>query len=166
MIKLRFCLPFLVAVLLGGCVSAPQPLPAGYTGPVARITDTSAPVSDTKIYFFELEGIDGRGVLSSSVSTTQTNHGRGFYMEPVLETRTVPAGGSHKLKLGAYTHVAAPILAFGGKMYSVNGEVEVTLEAGKTYLVKGMLSKEYCAVWLEDEAGQLVSTKIEKGKKP
>ncbi len=166
MIKLRFLLPLLVAVLLGGCVSAPQPVPKGYTGPVAKIADTSSPVSDTKIYFFELEGIDGRGVLSSSVATTQTNHGRGFYMEPVLEARAVPAGGPLKLKLGAYTHVAAPILAFGGKMYSVSGEVEVTLEADKTYRVKGVLSKEYCAVWLEDEAGQVVSTKIEKGQKP
>lgn len=166
MSKFRFLLPLLLAVVLGGCVSAPQPVPKGYTGPVARIADTSAPVSSTKIYFFELEGIDGRGVLSSSVATMRTNQGRGFFMEPVLEGRAVPAGGPHKLKLGAYTHVAAPILAFGGKMYSVSGEVEVTLEPDKTYLVKGALSKEYCAVWLEDDKGTVVSTKIEKGKKP
>ena len=165
MIKLRFLIPLLAVVFFGGCMSVPQPVPKGYTGPVARITDTSTSVSGTKIQFFELQRIDGREVLASSVSTMQRNYGQGFYMEPALESRAVPSG-SCTLKLAGVTHVAAPILAFGGKMYTVNGEVTVTLDAGKSYLVKGVLSKEYCAVWLEDENGTLVSTKIEKGKKP
>lgn len=165
MTKLRFLLPLLGALLLGGCISGPQPVPKGYVGPLATIADTSAPVSSTKIYYFELEEVDGREVLSSSMATMRTNQGRGFYMEPVLEARQVPAG-PRKLKIGGYTVVAAPILAFGGKMYSVSGEVDVTLEADKTYRVKGVLSKEYCGVWLEDSAGTVVSPKIEKGKKP
>jgi hypothetical protein len=162
--KLRF-LPLLLLSFLAGCVSAPQPVPTGYAGPLTRITDTSSPVSNTKIHFFELQKVDGREVQSSSVSTLRKNYGQGFYMEPVLESRDVPAGAC-TLKLAGVTHVAADILAFGGKMYFVSGEVPVTLEAGKKYAVKGVLSKAYSAVWLEDEAGKVVSQKIEKGTKP
>jgi hypothetical protein len=165
MSKFRLLLPLLLAIILGGCVSAPQPVPKGYTGPVARINDTWSPVSDTKVHFFELQKIDGREVQASSYSTMERNRGRGFFMEPILETREVPAGAV-TLKIAGVTHVAADILAFGGKMYFVSGEVPVTLEAGKTYRVTGVLSKEYSAVWLEDDKGAVVSTKIEKGQKP
>lgn len=154
-----------VFVALAGCVSAPMPVPTGYSGPLARISDTSTPVSSTKIYFFELSSVDGRPVQTSVASTYTANQGRGFYMEPKLETRDVPALKC-VLKIEGVTYVAADILAFGGGMYHVEGDVTVTLEPDKTYFVKGELSKEYSAVWLEDASGNVVSTKVEKGEKP
>ena len=160
--SLRF-LPFLLVAVLAGCVSAPAPVPPGYTGPLATVSDTSTAVSDTKIQFFELEKVDGRTIASSSATTYQKNYGRGFAMDPVVESRKVPAQ-TCVMSIAGVTHVAADILAFGGGMYHVEGEVKVTLQSDKTYLVKGTLSKEYSAVWLEDSEGHLVSTKVEKTK--
>lgn len=153
------------ALLLAGCVSAPMPVPVGYQGPLAHINDTSTPVSSTKIRFFQLAKVDSRGVETSSAATYKRNYGRGFYMEPQLESREVPAK-TCVLSIEGVTYVAADILAFGGGMYHVEGEVTVALEPDKTYFVKGTLSKEYSAVWLEDADGHVVSTKIEKGTKP
>ncbi len=85
-------------------------------------------------------------------------------MEPFLESRQVPAQQC-VLFLEGVTHVAADILAFGGGLYHVEGEVTVTLQANKVYSVKGILSKKYSAVWLEDADGHLISAKIEKGKR-
>lgn len=163
--NIRFFALLGFSLLLVGCVSAPMPVPSEYHGPLARVGDTSSPISSTKIQFFELAKVDGRVVQTSSVSTRSKNFGRGFYMEPQLESREVPAK-TCVLTIEGVTHVAADILAFGGGMYHVEGDVTVTLDATKKYLVKGVLSKEYCAVWLEDSVGNIISSKIEKGKKP
>jgi hypothetical protein len=143
-------------------VTAPAPIPEGYTGPRATITDTSEPVSSVKIRFFELAKVDGRKVEGSAEATFRANYGHGFSMNPIVLSREVPAQ-TCILAIEGVTHVAADILAFGGGMYHVNGEITATLEPGKVYFVKGELSKTYSAVWLEDAAGHLVSTKIEKG---
>jgi hypothetical protein len=162
--KLRF-LVLALSLLLAGCVSAPMPVPAGYQGPLAKISDSSQPVSSTKIQFFQLAKVDGRPVDTSSASTYRANQGRGFYMEPQLEAREVPAR-TCVLSLQGVTHVAADILAFGGGMYHVEGDVTVTLDPARTYVIKGTLAKDYSAVWLEDADGHIVSTLVEKGKKP
>lgn len=164
---MKFPLPILLlsSIVLAGCVSAPMPVPTGYQGPLARVSDTSNPVSSSKIQFFELAKIDGRPVQTSSATTYSKNQGRGFYMEPQLESREVPAGAC-VLTIEGVTHVAADILAFGGGMYHVEGDVTVTLDRDKTYFVKGTLAKDYSAVWLEDADGHVVSNKIEQGHKP
>ena len=150
-----------VALILTGCVSKPEPIPAGYAGPRATVSDTSNPVSSVKIQFFELAKVDGRTVETSSQTTFRQNYGKGFAMDPALESREIPAKEC-LLTLEGVTHVAADILAFGGGMYHVEGDVTVRLEPGHKYLVKGELSREYSAVWLEDDSGHPVSTKIEK----
>ncbi len=78
-------------------------------------------------------------------------------MDPKL-TPEVPAGPC-VLGIEGVTHVAADILAFGGGMFQVEGDVTATLEPDKEYFVKGVLGKEYRAVWLEDATGHIVSTK-------
>lgn len=163
---LRSVLPLFLGclLLLSGCVSAPAPVPPGYTGPLAAVVDTSKTVSGTKLQFFQLAAVDGRTVRTSSAATYQQNYGKGFYMEPTLESRDLPAQEC-LLRLEGVTHVAAPILAFAGGMYHVEGDVKVVLEPGQRYFVKGELSKEYSAVWLEDAAGNPVSPKVEKRSK-
>lgn len=150
--------------LIAGCVSAPMPIPNGYSGPRAKVSDTSSAVSSTKVQFFQLSKVDGRTVQTSSASTYTANYGRGFAMDPRLEYREVPARQCI-LSIEGVTHVAADILAFGGGMYHVEGDVTVTLDPDKAYLVKGVLGKQYSAVWLEDASGQIVSSKVEKGTK-
>ncbi len=82
-------------------------------------------------------------------------------MTPQLETREIPAT-TCVLHLRGVTHVAADILAFGGGLYYVEGDVPVKLSP-RAYAVHGVLSKDYSAVWLEDDLGRIVSKKIEKG---
>jgi hypothetical protein len=118
-----------------------------------------------KIQFFELEKVDGRTIETSAGATFRQNYGKGFAMEPALESREIPATEC-SLSLEGVTHVAADILAFGGGMYHVEGDVTVRLEPDHHYFVKGELSKEYSAVWLEDDHGRLVSAKIEKRRSP
>ena len=158
------CLPLLLVLCLSGCVTAPAPIPAGYTGPRATITDTSKPVSSVKICFFEITKVDGRKVDCSAEATFRANYGHGFSMDPIVLSREVPAQAC-VLAIEGVTYVAADILAFGGGMYHVNGEITATLESGKVYFVKGELSKAYSAVWLEDAGGHVVSSKIEKGRR-
>ena len=153
-------LVLMFSLAMVGCVSY-QPVPEGYTGPLSLVKDTSSTVSSTKEQFFELSKVDGRNVETSSAVTYERNYGRGIAMSVVTTERQVPAQEC-TLSIQGITHVAAPILALGGGMYSVSGEVKVTLEEGKTYLVRGELSKEYSAVWLEDADGNLISDKIEK----
>ena len=81
-------------------------------------------------------------------------------MEIFSTGRPVPSKES-VLHIRGITHVAMPVLALGGEMYSVSGDITVSLEAGKEYFVKGKLSNEYSAVWLEDSEGNIVSGKIE-----
>jgi hypothetical protein len=83
-------------------------------------------------------------------------------MDPVVNIRSVPATRA-VLHLHGTTYFAAPILAISGKNYSVEGDVEVDLKPGGRYFVKGVLSKNYSAVWLEDSKGNIVSDKVEKG---
>lgn len=60
------------------------------------------------------------------------------------------------------TEYAAPILALTNAVYEVKGVVEISPEAGKTYVVKGGLSEDHSVVWIEDEAtSQVVGRKVE-----
>jgi len=149
-----------IILALVGCVSN-KPIPDGYVGNLATIQDSYKSVSDTKARFFQLAKVDNRDVLTSSSATYEKNYGQGFSMSIVKTQRVVPAIKS-TLHIEGITHVAAPILAFGGGMYSVKGVVEVALKSGKTYVVRGVLSENYSAVWLEDSHGNIVSKKIEK----
>jgi len=157
---------FLLLVLsisLVGCISY-EPIPKGYVGPTSTIKDTSEAVSSKKVYFYELEKVDGRRVSTSSLETSSASYGQGFTINLVETERDIPAFTTVLLLKGA-TYFAAPILALGGGSYSVEGEVTVNLEPNTKYFVKGTLSKEYSAIWLEDDNGNVASKKIEKNRK-
>jgi hypothetical protein len=127
------------------------------------IVDTVDPISSTRAGFFQLVALDGRRVLSSSISTGNASAGQGFMMDQRTESRLVPAGLS-TLTLEARISVAAPILALGGAMYQIDGIVEAELEPDQAYYVRGFLSEDYASVWLEDNQGQRVTAKIEQGR--
>ena len=154
---------YISLILVSGCAGTPKPIPDNYSGALSKIYDTKESVSSTRVYFYQLNKIDGRTIKTSSWETMKYNHGRGFSMTPKVNSRKVPSGKS-VLTIEGVTHVAAPILSFTGGMYSVKGDVTVELEENKNYYVKGKLSKEYSSVWLEDEEGNIVSNKIEKLK--
>lgn len=147
-----------VLVLVAGCTT--QPVPDGYTGPLARVNDTSMPRSGTSVDFFYLAEVNGRRIPNSVVNTRQANYGRGFSMTPAVIGRDIPAEPSMVRIMGRTEH-AAPILALMNKVYQVSGETEFTPQPNQIYTVKGVLGEDYSAVWIEDAAGAIVGQKIE-----
>ena len=82
-------------------------------------------------------------------------------MSPVVLTRDVPARPI-TVDLVARTEYAAPILALTSVVYQVAGQITFTPEESKFYVVRGVLSAEYAAVWIEDQQTQkIVDKKIE-----
>lgn len=110
---------------------------------------------------FTLTAVNGKDIDDSIMATRQASYGQGPVLSPVAVSRDVPAQpGIFKIK--GETAWAAPIQAFFNKVYRVSGSINFTPTAGETYLVKGVLSDEYSAVWLEDVAShEVIDHKIE-----
>lgn len=161
----KIVLVICMAFILASC-AAIRNLPEGYIGPVSWIHDSSLSISDTKAQFFELTSVDGRHVYASSTCTYGQNQGMGARMELCVTERPVPSTQS-TLSIRGITHVAMPILALGGEMYTIEGNVHVELSPEERYVVSGILTKDYKAVWLESRStGHIVSKLIEEGMLP
>lgn len=155
----KFAVAIILLTALGGC--ATSPIPEGYTGPLASISDSATPRSSTSIDFFMLSKVNGRIIHDSVAGTSSANYGRGFAMTPVVVKRDVPAQPA-TFTISGRTHYAAPILALTGKVYAISGDIEFTPEPNGRYVVKGEMSDRHSVVWLEDAAtGAVIGRKIE-----
>ena len=153
----------LAAVLVSGCATY-QPVPEGYTGPTARITDSGHQESSGTGRLFYVESIDGNRIRNVRIATAENSHGQGFRLSIGGARRDVPI---QKLRLKLVgTHVtAAPIHEMAsraiGEFFSVEGEIDFTPAAGKSYEVVGELTKQSASVWIEDvETKQPVTAKV------
>jgi len=147
------------ALLLSAC--ATNPVPEGYTGPLAKIQDTFTSRSDRAADFFILDHVNGKQVDNALRATTTQNAGRGFAMDVVGYTRDVPAMAA-TFSIKGRTHYAAPILELTNKVYQVKGDIAFTPEANRTYVVRGLLGPDYSAVWIEDaETKTVIGNKVE-----
>ena len=162
--KIRLILYVSAIILVSGC-AAHQPIPDNYQGPLSNIKDSITGVSNTRVHIFQLKKVDGRQVQTSSAATSEKSFGAGKNIYPAIQQRQVPAQTS-TLEIEGLTYVAMPILALGGNMHKISGKIEVNLMPDQSYTVKGVLSETYSAVWLEDEAGAIISQKLEEGVKP
>ena len=156
-------LSFVIA--LAGCASY-NPIPEGYSGPIANIADSGIVEDGTKAQVFALTEIDGNRVGNSFIASAQASQGRGFSLTPRFVDRGVPIRPM-KLTLRGSHVTAAPIqamaLQLAGRFYSVEGIVDFTPSQSKRYVVRGELAAEGSSVWLEDEAtGEAVTAKIGK----
>jgi len=142
----------LLALSLPSCVQYYQPPQPG-SGPTATIRNTGMAHDAFKSSVFEVEKIDGKTVLAS---TMQTPRGGGPVVTMGESSVPVPAGQPLQLELSAHDRFAADgaalAYAFGGNTTRpATRNLTLTPKAGATYVVKGRLSKESSAVWLEDE---------------
>lgn len=152
--------PIALAALLSGCASFEPAAPADYTGPTVNVADQIQQVSDRLLHVFEIRRVDGRRLLSSSISTLNASQGRGFSINPVAMTNELPLHAS-KLRLLATTQWAAPILAMTNPTCQTEGEVSFEPKADRHYRVAGRIAPEECSVWVEEiESGQPVTTKV------
>lgn len=174
MFSLKIFKPILAAAILSGCVSTGL-VPDDYTGPIAVIADSSGPVvgpdmgwlnprrlvTPPKVDLFFVAKIDGKTVQNIGSQVRARNYGRGFALTVKPYDREVPVQPL-QLELSGYTHHAADIGALFGDVHTVNGTVSFTPKAGVRYVVRGSLSKEYSAIWVQTSGGSIVTSKVEK----
>lgn len=154
---------FAIAATLVGCASY-KPIPEGYTGPVATVSDSGHAEDDTKAQLFALTEIDNNQIMNSFWASANASHGKGFALTVVISDRQVPAKPM-KATLKASHTTAAPIQALASQMagtfYSVEGTVDFAPKANGRYVIRGELKKGSSAVWIEDaETGQPATEKI------
>jgi len=150
--QLKSILPVLFFAALSGCASY-KPVPEGYTGPVATVSDSGFSEDGSKAQLFVLSEVDGNRIDSSIGATAAASHGRGFSLSTSIIQRQVPAKPM-KVGLRATHTTAAPIQAIAsqiaGTFFSVEGVVDFSPQPNGKYIVKGELKKEGSSVWIED----------------
>ncbi len=153
----------ILSVLLFGCASAYKPVPDGYTGPTATLSDSGIKEDFTKAQLFVVSTIDGNHIGNSVAATSGASYGQGPILTTKFISRRIQARPQRVKLVG--THVtAAPILALlyaaTGSYLSVEGEVEFDPAPGGSYIVKGKLGKEESSVWIEDTTSNEPVTRI------
>ena len=152
--RLAWVAAILLPGLLFGCATPPPPVPEGYAGPTATISDSTQGGGNARSgRFFSLARIDNGPALRTSLDRSKSaSFGQGFRLSVLGQTWRVKAGAA-KLKLVGRTAYAAPVqeLFAGSRLRSVEGEVEVVLKADGHYVVNGILDAYRREIWLEDE---------------
>ena len=149
-----------LAILLSGCASFQPTLPDDYQGPTATIQDTEQRLERGKANLFYLERIDGKRIKSSRTESLSASYGQGDSLETVLLKNCVPAQRQVFTIVGRTTY-AMPMRAMTGTVYEIKGDVDFTPEAGRSYAIKGYLSEDRAAVWLEERVSGKVIEKFE-----
>lgn len=152
-----------LAVLMYGCATY-KPVPDGYTGAVALISDSGFSESSSKGQIFALLEVDGNPIENSFGASARASHGQGFALTTKFVSRPIPARPM-KVRIRAGHSTGAPIHAIAsqlaGTFFSVEGVTEFTPVPGGEYLVKGILAKDVSFVWIEDaRTGKLMTEKL------
>lgn len=149
-----------LGLAISGCTSSP--VPEGYTGPLAHIEDSTGNSETPGVDFFVLDAVNGQAINESIAATLSANYGQGFYMQPVVVGRDVPAQRA-TFTIRGTTHYAAPILALTNTVFRIEGQVTFTPAANGRYVVRGKLGKHHSAVWIEEVGtGRVMDRKIER----
>lgn len=155
----RLLTVFIASLLVTSC-SQVRHTPQNYTGPVAYINDASKKVSLTKFHYFELAMVDDDPIYSSSTCAYDGSDNAQEGLNTCATRHPVPAG-KHRLHIRAVNYVTVPFFTLFNNIYKAEGDVYINLEAGKEYFVRGEITSDRAAVWIEDSKGDLVSHRIE-----
>jgi hypothetical protein len=150
-----------IAVLLAGCATVSNPVPADYKGPVVSLTDTGATESGSKARFFAAIEVDGTSIDNAIRQTRISSHGQGFALSARYTSRNAPVRPM-KVKLLGTHQTAAPIHEIASRMagtfFSIEGVVDFKPTEGKQYEVTGELAKERSCVWISEVGTNAVVT--------
>lgn len=124
----------------------------GYSGDSAIIIDTSERQSISKAFMYAVAEVSGQEVQSTITATRGATYGQGSNLIIRGFQREVPAN-EVTLKLVARVVYAAPVQAMFGDDFSIEKTITFSPKPNQNYLVKGFLSQEYTALWLEDSMG-------------
>jgi len=153
----------IAATMLSACETTPKPVPDGYTGPIATLKDSAKVARMDKCGdFFFLNQYNGKDADNGLQASARDNQGTGMIIAVVKEfSRPIPARAATFFIVGR-THCAAPIMELTGTVLLVGGKVEFTPEPDGVYVIKGELTPDHSAVWIEDEKrGVQVSNKLQ-----
>lgn len=157
-------LSIIIAIfILTGCVLHHRPLPDNYAGDTAMIADSFLRLSEGGANMYFIKSINGKPILNSVITSGDASYGQGLKLRALGETRRVLVK-ELTLHLVAEVYNSAPIVSIftAGSNYIVEGSIRFTPKVNEKYIVKGKLTKNYSAVWLEDINGNIVSDTIEK----
>ena len=162
---MRFAAIALITAALAGCANY-KPVPEGYAGPVATISDSGIAEDGSKAQMFVVDQVDGNRIWNSFNASAQASSGQGFRLNARFIDRKVPAKPM-KIGLKASHTTGAPIQALlsqaAGTFFSVEGVVDFSPKPNGRYVVKGELKKEGSSVWIEDvETKQAVTERVTK----
>lgn len=148
-----------LAALLGGCVI--NPVPEGYKGTLAHIDDSAAPRDDISTDFFYVTKINGFDIPQSLAMTDGSHRDQGAARPIVVIGRDVPTQAATFTIVG-HTRYTTAVYALTHPVYDITGDVNFIPKPDHQYVVKGTLSDNYSAVWIEDaKTGEVAGQKIE-----
>ena len=154
--------------VLGLAACATDPLPSGYSGPVAKLLDSVGDSGDTTHHalysrdeYFFASAIDGKPIKDTLSATRTKSFGKGKNTDYDIINRDIPVR-LITIKIEGKVSYAPPIfeLTHAGSLYSVAKVIQFEPAEGRTYIVKGKLAETGSEVWLEDmRTGEHVGTK-------
>lgn len=134
---------------------------SGYKGDVVTISDSMGRFSRYGAHFFTLNKIDGQLVANSAVASVRTGQYSG-YIDPTIISRNVKPGKT-VLSIRASRANSAPAFGWFGASYPrIDKDVEVLLEANRTYEIVGFLSRQFASISIVDDSGKLLVGPFEK----
>jgi len=138
---------------LAGC--ATNPIPDGYTGPLASIADSARPLGRDGANYFVLSRVNGQMVDNRFARITKPAGRQDPRMMPVMLERDVPARPA-TFTIRGRTHYRTPALDMRNDVYDVSGEVTFTPQPQRHYIVRGELNDRRSVIWIEDAATGVV----------
>lgn len=149
---LRLASVLLAMSTLTACANKPfEPVPEGYTGPVADITDTIDNQTGTSAYMYVVYQVDYKPVANSIAASLNKSYGNGAILTSELISRQVPIE-KIALSVMAKKVYAAPVGSWiSENPVPVQGKFTFTPQAGHSYSVKGVLGIESSVVQLVDD---------------
>jgi hypothetical protein len=159
----RGILPTLFVALLTGCAApAPAP-PVKPAEPSSLVWDSTVGGGRDGAAFFYVESVNGKPVAENALTASASaSRGLGSNLVVRASRRYLVAGPTKLTITGRYAY-AAPIqtIFHAASSYRVSGDVDVNLEDGKSYRVRGVLDAFRREVWLEEEGtAKVVTAKI------
>lgn len=159
----NFLVLAIATLALAACTT--NPIPQGYTGPVARISDSAEPRDLMSANIFSLQAVNGKDIDDSTIETQLASSGGGGFITTVAIGRDVPARPAAFTITGQTTWVGLIQTIVKTAIYNVHpvsGTINFAPVAGHYYMVKGVLSPDYSAVWIEDvDSHEVMDRKFE-----
>lgn len=152
----------LLIISIGGCTQLKtHEVPIEYHNKTATINDTFERKNGSNAHIFFIDKVNKIDVHDAASGSNNASYNNGPQLITQGATHIVEAAPI-TLTLTGKSVSGAPIAELFNDPYKISGDITFTPSNNERYLVKGKLSKNYSAVWIEDINGNVASTIVEK----